>query len=244
MGINVNRELKSQQTHRSAKCFQREPGVWLEKRTVMGLGLPLQEDPPASEPWEASALSSPQGVCRDLRVSVPKPCVRPGGPTSFGGQRPRDPGWGMRASLRHWAFCRRGGAVQGPAQRGVQCFRAQVAPTAGPAALAPDFPPATKLNHCIKHSPFHPNLWLGPTAPSCFAVPLGSVSVRYVWYSSRPWFCSGAIRGHEGCCWPWNRWQYPPWAHVASRSLQSLVLVHLLFWQNFCDSGGKGRISG
>lgn len=136
------------------------------------------------------------------------------------------------------------GSGPGPGTEGVQCFRAQVAPTAGPAALACDFPPATKLNHCAKHSPFHPNLWLGPTPPSCFAVPLGLVSVRYVWYRSRPWFSSGAIRGHEGCCWPWNRWQYPPWAHVASRSLQSLVLAHLLFWQNFCDSGGKGRISG
>lgn len=80
MGKNVNWELKSS-TACIAKCFQREPNVWWEKKTwsMMSLGLSLREDPSASQPWEVSALFSfiPLGVCRVLWESVPKLYVRP-----------------------------------------------------------------------------------------------------------------------------------------------------------------------
>lgn len=67
-------------------------------------------------------------------------------------------------------------------------------PIPGLTELAPYFPPETKLNHCIKHLPFHPKLLVGTNSTITFWCS-PTVSARHLCYKNR-FSPSGAMNVH------------------------------------------------
>lgn len=127
-------------------------GNWCLTGKGMISDAPLQEDPPSSESREVSGLFSfiPQGVHKDLQVSVPNCVPDLKDRTHSEGRAPEV----LAQQCEHPCIPGRWAAVgsgPGPGTGGCS-FRAQVTPADRTSGLAHHFPPETKLNHCIKYS--------------------------------------------------------------------------------------------